>query len=493
VVALLFLFLFGTTRRYGFALATTVAYLLLAVHTEPVAWIMGRKDILSALFMLLALCTQTRRLTTTNIAAQGGWYSVTFVCFVTALFSKISALTFPLVLFLHALFLPYLRDERSPDASFSKMREIVRELLLLVPALIVSGIVYRWYQRTLAQMGIFDRGYTAHGLAHLWNLLMVNPFVFWLYLRQIFFPWHLSVLYTWPELKPSFPVQDIVTALATVAAMIGVGIWLFRRHKDLFFYYAAFFVLMVPYLNLIFSGIWMADRYLYFSSFCVLAIAATVVGAAFRNGQSLLRISAMIACIIFAGMNLFQTLAYEPDWRNGEILWQYHITLPHPNHTAYENLAAYYYADFTSAHESGNMPQMVLSLRKMEAVVDAGLEKFWPDRQQPPPPETSYLFFLQSLIQQVRGQPEVALQSLLISDQLHPGFDSTNLNLAELYRQLATRAKTPQQKQAYLDDAKDRFTKYIALEFRGRPAPPEVQKELSDIEAQRAAVSSPPK
>jgi hypothetical protein len=136
---------------------------------------------------------------------------------------------------------------------------------------------------------------------------------------------------------------------------------------------------------------------------------------------------------------------------------------------------------------------MVLSLRKMEAVVDAGLEKFWPDRQQPPPPETSYLFFLQSLIQQVRGQPEVALQSLLISDQLHPGFDSTNLNLAELYRQLATRAKTPQQKQAYLDDAKDRFTKYIALEFRGRPAPPEVQKELSDIEAQRAAVSSPPK
>jgi hypothetical protein len=130
---------------------------------------------------------------------------------------------------------------------------------------------------------------------------------------------------------------------------------------------------------------------------------------------------------------------------------------------------------------------MVLCLQKMQAVVDAGLEKFRPDRQQPPPPETSYLYFLQSLIQQVRGEPEAALQSLLISDQLHPNFDSTNLNLAELYRQLAAAAQTRQQQQEYLNEARDRYIKYIALEFRGRPAPLEVQKELSDMEAQCAA------
>jgi hypothetical protein len=188
VVALLFVFLFGTTRRYDFALVTTTAYLLLAVHTEPVAWIMGRKDILSALFMLLALCAQTQRLTAKSATAQCEWQAITLAFFALGLLSKISVLTFPLVLFLHAVFLPYLRGERPPDAPFLWGRALAREGLWLAPGLLVSCIIYVWYQRILAQMGMFDRGYAAHGLAHLWNLLMVNPLAFWLYLRQIFPP-----------------------------------------------------------------------------------------------------------------------------------------------------------------------------------------------------------------------------------------------------------------------------------------------------------------
>jgi hypothetical protein len=485
-VAFMFAFLLGTTRRYGFALATSAAYLLLAVHTEPVAWIMGRKDILSGLFMLLALCAQTRRLTTKNPPAQCVWYLATLACFVIALFSKISVLSFPLVLLLHAVFLPYLRNERSPGDSFPWGRVTVREGLLFLPAMVVSGIVYVWYQRMLAQMGIFDRGYTAHGLAHLWNLLMVNPMGFWLYLRQIFFPWHLCVLYNWPALESPYPLWQVAASLGTIAALVIIGAWLFCRRKDIFFYYAAFFVLMVPYLNLAYIGIWVADRYVYFSSFCVLAIAVTLADAAFRNRQPILRMSALACCLIFAGLNLFQKLSNEYVWHNGETLWQYHLTLPQPSHVAYESLAACYYAEFSDAHAQHNLPLMVSNLQKMEVVVNAGLDKFWPDHQQPPPVETSYLFFLQSLVQQVNGQPMAALDSLLTSDHLHPHFDSTNLNLAELYRQLAATAQTPQQQATYLHDAKDRYRQYIALEFRGRPAPPEVRKELSDLQAECA-------
>lgn len=495
VVALLFTFLLGTTKRYGFALATTVAYLILAVHTEPVAWIVGRKDILSALFMLLALCGQTQRLATESIAAKCGWYVLTLACFVVALLSKISVLSFPLVLFLHATFFPYLRGERQPSESFQWELGLV-EALLAAPCIVISGIVYVWYQRTLTQMGIFDRGYTAHGLAHLWNLLMIDPLCFWLYLRQIFFPWHLCVLYTWPALKPVYPAWQIIVGLGTVSAIVAAGIWLFRRHKDVFFYYAAFFVLMIPYLNLLYSGIWVAERYVYFSSFCVIAIAVVAADAAFRIGKPIFRSSVLILCIVFGALNLFQKLSYERVWRNGETLWQYHITLPQPGAGAYENLAAYYYAGFSSAFPRHDTPAMILSIRKMEAVIDAGLEKFWPDRQQSPPPETSYLFFLQSLVQEVKGQPEAALDSVLMSDRLHPRFDATNLNLAELYRQLAMSAQTLPQQEMYLNDARERYEEYIALAFRGRPAPPEVQKELAEIQAECALpplLTKPPK
>src|SRR5260221_439798 len=152
VVALMFAFLLGTTRRYGFALAISIAWLVVAIHTEPVAWIMGRKDILSTMFMLLALCAQTRRLTAESDRARCGWYAVTLVCFVCGLLSKISVLTFPLVLFLHAVFLPYLNGERPPNGTFPWERALLREIFLLVPGLMVSVLVYNWYRQTLTQM-----------------------------------------------------------------------------------------------------------------------------------------------------------------------------------------------------------------------------------------------------------------------------------------------------------------------------------------------------
>lgn len=490
VVALLFAFLLDTTRRYGFALAVTVAYLLLAVHVEPVAWIMGRKDILSALFMLLALISQTRRLTAKNTAARCAWYADTLVFLLAGLLSKISVLTFPAVLFLHAVFFPNLRGELTPNAPFP-WRRALREAVLFLPALACSGIVFVWYKRMLSQMGIFDRGYTAHGLVHVWNLLMVNPLVFWSYLRQTFFPSHLAVLYTWPDLKPVYPLWQILVALVTIAGMIGTGIWLFCRRKDLFFYFAAGLSLMIPYLNLIFMGIWVADRYIYFSSFCVLALAVSAMDSAWHSRKTIFRMGAPAIATVALAINIFQTVSYEPKWRSAETLWQYHIAIPHHNATAYCNLAAFYYAEFGTADSKHDTLHMAIDLKKMTTVVNAGLAEFWPDRQQPPPAQTSFLFFLRSLIEQVEGKPHAALASLLMSDRLHPRFDSTNLNLARLYRQLAETTKYPQQREAYILAARDRYEEYIKLDYRGRQPPPDVQQELAAIKAEYATLANP--
>lgn len=195
------------------------------------------------------------------------------------------------------------------------------------------------------------------------------------------------------------------------------------------------------------------------------------------------RVGVLAGGIALAAANVFQSVSYQSKWRDGETLWQYHIALPNPSTIAYENLAANYYANFTTAHTQQNTPQMISSIRKMEIVLQEGMNKFWPDRQQSPPPETYYLFFLQSLVQQVGGEDDAALQSLLTSDRLHPNFDATNLNLARLYRELAENAKTPEQKKSDIAAARERFQKYIALEYRGRPAPPEMQKEFDDIKA----------
>jgi protein O-mannosyl-transferase len=492
VVAMVFVFLLGTTRRYHFALATATAYLLLAVHVEPVAWIMGRKDILSALFMLLALCAQTQRLTTAKITAQYLWYPVTLVCFVLGLLSKISVLTFPFVLFLHAVLLPYLRGEQPPGARLGFGRLVFREVVLMFPALAVSGLIYVWYQHTLAQMGIFDRGYTAHGLGHLWNLLMVNPLGLWLYLRQIFLPAQLAVLYSWPALQLTYASWQVAAALATVIGAVVAGGWMFYRRKDWFFYYAAFFVLMIPYLNLIYIGIWVADRYVYFAAFCVLAIAISVAEKLWQRSQKAVRLVGVVLVAGLVANQIIQIVSYQPVWRNGETLWQNHILLPHHRVKAYDNLGGYYYAEFTDAFARQDQPRMAAALHKLTIVVDAGLADFWPNRQQPPLPDTYFLFFLRSLIEEVRGEPEAALASLLIADQLHPQFDSTNLNLSRLYRKLAEATRDSSQRQNYIVAARDRFAAYLQLVYRGRTPPPEVRSEMAGLEAACAGLTEPP-
>jgi len=480
VVALMFAFLLGTTRRYGFALAVTIAWLVLAIHTEPVAWIMGRKDILSALFILLALCTQTRRLGSNTLPGGIGWYLLTLVCFVGSLLSKISGLTFPVVLLLHALFLPYLNGERRGDAAFLWGRSLVKEIILVIPGLAVSLGVYHWYRQILTQMGVLDRGYTAHGLGHLWNLLMVEPATIWVYIQQAFFPWHLTVFYGWPQILAVYPHWLVVTSLAFIALAGGTGLWFFRKRKDLFFYYAAFFVIMAPYLNLVMPGILVAERYLYFAAFCLLALAVSGGMAMLRLSQPFWRRSVLAAGTAFLAINLFQTFSYQPAWRDGETLWRYHLSLPQPAVAAYSNLAAYYYAQ--AASQLGK-PEMAVSMNKMSIVVEAGLAQFWPDQNQPPPPEIYSLFFLRSILQEVRDEPKAALDSLLTADRLRPQFSSTILNLALLYHKLARAATDPKEKATYAWAARDRYNQYIVLEYRGRPATSNDQKKLAELES----------
>jgi protein O-mannosyl-transferase len=491
VVAVLFAFLFNTTRRYNFALITTTAYLLLAVHMEPVAWIMGRKDILSALFMLLALLAQAQRLEAKNIATKAGWYFAVLLCLIAGLFSKISVLAFPAMLFLHALFLPHLRGEQPPNAPFP-WRPAFREALLIIPAFIISGITFVWYQRILDQMGIFDRGYTAHGLAHLWNLLMVNPLVFWSYLLHLFVPVHLAVLYSWPDLQSPYPLWQIIVSLATVAGILATAFWLLLRRKDLFFYFASALALMIPYLNLVYIGIWVADRYVYFTSFCVIAILVALAETAWPVWKTSLRQIVAVVGVLLVANNLFQTISYQTQWRDGESLWQYHIALPNAVPKSYDNLGAFYFAQFTDAGEKHDVTAMDAAIKKMTVVVQAGMDEYWPDHHVAPPNKIAFLFFLQSLVEDVTGKPQAALESLLTSDKLQPGFDSTQYNLSRVYKELAQSAADEHQREIYYQSARDRFAEYIKLAFRDRVPPPDVSQEMADLEAKCAAFKQKP-
>jgi hypothetical protein len=477
VVALLFAFLLGTTRRYGLSLGISSAFLLLAIHTETVAWVMGRKDILATLFMLLALCAQSRRLSAADARAQVLWYGVSLGCVLAALLSKYNALTLFLVLYLHAVLFPYLTGERRPDAPFPRGRALLHETLLTIPSALLSVVIYLWYSRLLAAAG----GQTVRGLRHLWDLINLDPLCFWVYVQQTFVPWHLRVFYTWPGLRQAYPFWQIAFSLATIAGLVALGMWMFRRRKDLFFYYGAFFVLLIPYLSLLNVGFWVAERYLYFAACCLLIIAASAVIVGLRHRDRIVRIGTKFITLVFVTANLFQHFSYQSAWKNGETLWQYHICLPDPSPTAYENLAGYYFACATAQQGT---PESFRLVHKMDVVVEAGLAEFWRNRQQSPPPQTFLLFFQKSIVQEINSNLSAALASLLTSNQLNPGFDATYLNLARVYCKLAHTAQDSLQRKTYSVAARDHLGDYIQRAFTNLPVPAELRQEFEDMKAE---------
>lgn len=76
------------------AWCAALLFMLMPCHSEPVAWISGRVDLLAAFFALASLCAYLSSLR----SERGFWYPISLGLFFLALLSKESVLTFPFVI-----------------------------------------------------------------------------------------------------------------------------------------------------------------------------------------------------------------------------------------------------------------------------------------------------------------------------------------------------------------------------------------------------------
>lgn len=109
--SLLFCFLYLSTNRITFSALSSLLFLTLPIHVEPVCWIMGRKDLLSTFFMFIVLISQSLILkSSTKFTTYVFFlYILTIVFTLLATLSKINSIIIFLVLASHRLFWPYLQ------------------------------------------------------------------------------------------------------------------------------------------------------------------------------------------------------------------------------------------------------------------------------------------------------------------------------------------------------------------------------------------------
>jgi len=456
VISLFFIFILTATRRYKIALIAAILSLSLAVHVEPVVWVMGRKDVLVSCFGLLAMIATIRMTDSSGKLAKIIYYFLTLLFVFMGFFSKISAIVFPLALMVLAGLRPYLCADRLPNDSLSCKR-IFHSIIIFTPHLIMSFIVYKWYSGVLTAYGIMDRGYDATALQHLRNLLIIDPLVFWRYMSNLFAPTNLSLFYNWPSISSDFAWYHIALSAATICASLGLAIFMFIKRKDLLCYFLIFWVLMIPYLNLVYFGIWVANRYIYFSSFFMLAMVSTVSLPLLESKSKLIRGAIIFLLVAFCIFNISNRSKYIRVWENDETLWTYEADLPNPRPEAFENLANYYYTIGRQDIELRN-----ICFSKVEELIETARYKLGNSPRDNPSPALYRMLFLDALMSIVRNDPyDEQLEKLLMVEKLNPNFDSVLWQLTVLDYKQALKTKDDESQKKFVDNSLLWYKRYL--------------------------------
>ena len=327
-------------RLAGDALTAGAAAFLFAahsIHSEAVANVVGRAELLAALLLLLSLLAYVSR------GRAGGrpsarLYAASLGAYLLALLSKESAVTLVGVIVLY----DFLYGDE-------KARRLVPRLWRMVHA---RGRIYGGYVLvTLVYLGIrlLALG-QAQGLPS--PMQIDNPLITldlpWRvlnalqvalrYLGLLFFPLHLSYDY-------SYNAIPLVTSLADprawlipglTAALLGIVLWSYRAWRELFFALGFYLVTFSVVSNLVLPiGTIMGERLVYVPSvgFC-LALALVL-----RAGCGRLPLAPRTARAVFlslialvVGLHSARTVVRSPNWKSNERLYLHDVQVV-PNST----------------------------------------------------------------------------------------------------------------------------------------------------------------
>ncbi len=441
-VVLAFVYLRRLTLRPRFAFACAAAWSVLAVRLEPVAWVMGRKDMLSAFFSLLALTLALGGIEAKSRGRRVLNDTGSLLALAAAQLSKISALPLFAVLILQYALRPAPGAAGAARAPFEP-RRLGRAVLRYSPHAVVSLAIFVWYSGILAQYGVTRKG-PGLSLGYLRILLDFVPLVMAEYARLLLFPFGLSISHTWPSVSIPLSSGEIAASRAVLAGLTALTAALAWRRRDLLFYWLGFWALMLTYLNIVYISIWVADRYLYLSSLWLVALIAVPVAERASGASGAVRAATVGIAAAVLLLNGAVVVAHQPDWRSNEALWLYEASLPQPSLVSLHGLAQEY------LHQAGGESDPVRRARLVEnagQAVERGLRRFAEIPRRPTPYATSERSFLSKLrfargcVLVARGEPLerqlAAFEEALAVDVPNP---DANLAAAQVLFEMAIAA-----------------------------------------------------
>jgi tetratricopeptide (TPR) repeat protein len=322
-VLLLFLVLKQVTSALWQSAFVAALFAIHPLHVESVAWIAERKDVLSAVFLMLTLAAYFRY----TWAPSARRYLLVALLFAFGLMSKPMLVTLPFML----LLLDYWPLDRI-GAQKSEVRRrlptLIKEKIPFLALSTFSCIATLFAQR--ASPSAIDQ------LPFLWRL--ENAFVTYVtYVWQMLWPSRLAVFY--PHPNDRLQLLEVTGALALLVATSLVVIFLRRTKPYLVTGWFWYLGMLVPVIGVVQVGEQAhADRYTYLPQIGLYIMIAWTIGDLLVESTRLRRVLVgVIAAMAVAslGARAFGQTAY---WKNSETLWNHALAVTGKNDVAHNNL-----------------------------------------------------------------------------------------------------------------------------------------------------------
>jgi len=300
--------LFGSTY---IGVAAGLLFAVHPIHTEVVAWVNGRNNVISGLFYLLSFYFYVRYRNRNEIEM----FILSLLSFALSLFSKEYALTFPIIILLYDI-------SYRPETLLIKKNFKRLGILLLPYLLIIAGYMFVRFL-ILPGHGAVDLQFES-----LWIRIFTVPKIILIYLKLMLLPTGQNILHDVSIIRHPYTSEFLlqIIGLSVITVLWG---WSFKISKNIFFCFGWIMVTLLPVLNIIplsYVISFLADRYLYLPSagFCML------LALCFERALTLSRMKSSVVWRCFAVLPLlvalevygFGTINRNLVWRNERTLWQ---------------------------------------------------------------------------------------------------------------------------------------------------------------------------
>ncbi|MCU7835961.1 MAG: hypothetical protein KZQ83_12015 [gamma proteobacterium symbiont of Taylorina sp.] len=444
-----FLFFFLLTNKLIPSILTVVVYSLLAVNIEPVAWIMGRKDILAGLFLFLMLISELLYQRSQKRTSKYFFYMMTLLFVSLACLSKISAIAYPIILWWFKISYPmFLKSQKF------RMSNASHALVQVLPHLIICFVIYSWYKGILSDYGLFKMAPVFSYIDYIKILTIIDPVVILQYLKLMFYPESLSVTYLW---SPDSTWFFWGAGLSSLVIYISIGIFLLIKRRDLLFYYGSFFILMLPYMNLVHFGWWYANRYLYASSFFLLALLMFVFWEIRKTPISWLLATFLLLSII---VNVYTSRFYLPVWKNGVTLHSYEAMLKKDIKSKNNLISVYLSISKRVASQEKNY-----WIEKADILINKTILTYKHNHADKPlHPELSKTYFLQGTVYGINGTSlKKQLEAFSAAYDLNSENALINRALGVQYYKLALETNNDIKNNEYAYSSLEHFNNFFSL------------------------------